>query len=1054
MKIVNSGLPADKVQRAKLETLLGERGQKDDQAVRWRDLKGFRAQVDPASVKDIATKVATDVATDVASGFDGANIDLSELQSRIDGAEAEAQAAAAASVNAVARAEAANAYTDTAVSTALGNIQIDIDAANAAAAQAGSFAAEAQTSTLTAQAGVARLFPPDLRDGALYWRPSAAGAPGSAPQFDTTPHEIMLDPVAGDFIRLPAQGDPIGIFPQGTAEYSEGRIIRMTVRLRSTGAATDRLRLNITTLTPEFGASRTLGTDIHFPTTAADTWQYVTREFILPAMIVGETTFRPGLRAVVGASANVAVDVAMVRIEDVTLAAAAAAAEAQAGIARDEAVVARGLAQDAAASAMSSLTISSQIVATGQGGVINDQFLMSESWVRYIGQGVSATPENTVHPLGREWRFVVSATQQDGVSVDTDSAIWTGQKDAKAYVIEVEYTLDAGTRAGAGVVMQWFNGSTGATATKTLASMTSYAVSGGLKTARGVFKRPDNFTGTPQFARVLIMANVSSFAPMAAKTIRFHRISARVASEEELGSGEVMANISAHLAQTYFTRAETNQAIANADLTLNASLNGMRASVLQNSTALASIDGTVARFTNIVTVNGEQRAGIEAVAFDGAGAGTGSAIRLIGDNVIAEGTLSTNALVVGIGRNLLIDPSFDDGAAHWSLVTNQGGTLSVRAAGSQWAHPAWPTLQVTQASASGSGYTEIRALPVNDATGGRALGTSVAAGKTYVLSGYISTHRCTASLYIYWMDADGGLISISGGQAPNAPGNPSSPDTWQRSTASGQAPAGACYAIAAFRKNATISGSDSHMFLWKPQFEETAFISQNPAPWSPGGTTYINGGRLFAHSITAREAAFENLASLNLTVGRADIQNGAVGTLQVGDGAITNAKIGNVIQSDNFATGENGTGWRILKNGTAEFNNVIIRRQIEVASGTLDVGSFVPLGAHGQPGGGSAPTGAAVNLTNGPGKVEMILTTPIPITAWAGAKRTYLANAGMTGTVSSPNTSECYWGWSAEVLPLTKWSGNQTLRIRLCFWSQSVSAVSNCILTWKIYEVS
>ena len=71
-----------------------------------------------------------------------------------------------------------------------------------------------------------------------------------------------------------------------------------------------------------------------------------------------------------------------------------------------------------------------------------------------------------------------------------------------------------------------------------------------------------------------------------------------------------------------------------------------------------------------------------------------------------------------------------------------------------------------------------------------------------------------------------------------------------------------------------------------------------------------------------------------------------------------------------------------------------------------------------------------------------------------GASKTYLANAGMTGTVTSSNTDNCYWGWTADVLPLTKWSGNQSLRIRLCFWSQNVNSVSNCVITWKLYEVS
>lgn len=166
--------------------------------------------------------------------------------------------------------------------------------------------------------------------------------------------------------------------------------------------------------------------------------------------------------------------------------------------------------------------------------------------------------------------------------------------------------------------------------------------------------------------------------------------------------------------------------------------------------------------------------------------------------------------------------------------------------------------------------------------------------------------------------------------------------------------------------------------------------------------------------------------------------------IEGGDVVIDAAMISNVIQSDNFVAGENGRGWRILKSGAAEFNTVTIRRQIQVASGSLNVGNFLPRSSESR----------IATLEDGPGYVRTILATAVPIAAWQGTKRTYIASAGMTGTVSSPDSGNAYWGWTADVLPLTKWSGNQSLRLRLSFWSQSVSAVQNCVVTWKIYEVS
>lgn len=51
------------------------------------------------------------------------------------------------------------------------------------------------------------------------------------------------------------------------------------------------------------------------------------------------------------------------------------------------------------------------------------------------------------------------------------------------------------------------------------------------------------------------------------------------------------------------------------------------------------------------------------------------------------------------------------------------------------------------------------------------------------------------------------------------------------------------------------------------------------------------------------------------------------------DGSITNAKIGNVIQSNNYISGEQG--WIINKNGSSEFSGVTVRGHIEADSGSF-----------------------------------------------------------------------------------------------------------------------
>ncbi|RRF43408.1 DUF1983 domain-containing protein [Klebsiella pneumoniae] len=51
------------------------------------------------------------------------------------------------------------------------------------------------------------------------------------------------------------------------------------------------------------------------------------------------------------------------------------------------------------------------------------------------------------------------------------------------------------------------------------------------------------------------------------------------------------------------------------------------------------------------------------------------------------------------------------------------------------------------------------------------------------------------------------------------------------------------------------------------------------------------------------------------------------------DGAITNAKIGGEIRSDNFVDGSQG--WRVGKDGSSQFHNVVVRGHVEANSGSF-----------------------------------------------------------------------------------------------------------------------
>ncbi|WP_323067859.1 phage tail tip fiber protein [Klebsiella variicola] len=81
----------------------------------------------------------------------------------------------------------------------------------------------------------------------------------------------------------------------------------------------------------------------------------------------------------------------------------------------------------------------------------------------------------------------------------------------------------------------------------------------------------------------------------------------------------------------------------------------------------------------------------------------------------------------------------------------------------------------------------------------------------------------------------------------------------------------------------------------------------------------------------------------NASIGTAMINDAAITSAKIGDaqiteakvlnGAITNAKIGNVIQSNDYISGSNG--WRITKDGASEFNNVVVRGEVQANSGSF-----------------------------------------------------------------------------------------------------------------------
>lgn len=185
-----------------------------------------------------------------------------------------------------------------------------------------------------------------------------------------------------------------------------------------------------------------------------------------------------------------------------------------------------------------------------------------------------------------------------------------------------------------------------------------------------------------------------------------------------------------------------------------------------------------------------------------------------------------------------------------------------------------------------------------------------------------------------------------------------------------------------------------------------------------------------------------NIQSNAITAGKLAASNVVTNSAQISDGIITNAKIGNVIQSSNYSAGS--TGWSINKDGSAEFNGVVVSRDLIVATGTQTLADRSGL------------------FNNDITTLETFYIEgvyPAGFTAWGGSKSTLLCNVEITGSwytfVGSESTAMI--GPVATILPLTKFQGTQGFTLKIEIIGRKVAgwgAPSDFGIAWKIYKVT
>lgn len=170
------------------------------------------------------------------------------------------------------------------------------------------------------------------------------------------------------------------------------------------------------------------------------------------------------------------------------------------------------------------------------------------------------------------------------------------------------------------------------------------------------------------------------------------------------------------------------------------------------------------------------------------------------------------------------------------------------------------------------------------------------------------------------------------------------------------------------------------------------------------------------------------------------IGNASITAAKIANASIGSAKLAGTIQSDNYS---NTAGWRIQRNGSAVFNDVIVRRQLQIASGTFRPGE----------------RWVSHNNTF-QHKFTTYIDTGMPSSSWRGTGETLLCLIEHSGRVWMPtplpaDRSIIQWGWEGTVVPVSRYSGGGRIFLRVDFYSRWVERLdANTTLTWRLYKVT
>ena len=330
----------------------------------------------------------------------------------------------------------------------------------------------------------------------------------------------------------------------------------------------------------------------------------------------------------------------------------------------------------------------------------------------------------------------------------------------------------------------------------------------------------------------------------------------------------------------FYTKASADQAIAAQIQSFDAEVEGgLKASVETHKSAIAELDDFASAFAAVtVETEGGGIAGFRAVSYENADGSGSSALELLGDQVVVPGSLTSRSLTVTDGSgNLIINGDFLSG-------DDRG-----------WEYRGDDPPYFAKYSDEGSSATDEDVVPNpymfvfrnTDSGGIRSETFKVKPGDDLIAAfdygaGGSSPRDVSFRALFRFLDADGNWLEGHGWSdySPSYSGV-----GWaDRYSSTTTVPEGAAYCNIQFTRDPDTADKG------------TGFLTNLECRRREDGRTIIKPG-----SVTTEEINTDDFNANGLAV------------------------FGGEVKSDDFESGENGSGWGIFQDGTAEFDGISVR---------------------------------------------------------------------------------------------------------------------------------